>query len=218
MISNIESKYMSDISQKDLEDIKLRVDRVNSLLKVSANTWIEVGKEFVSAKSAFGNHAYERFVNDAGFTHPVANKLVCIGKSNVFRSEGAKQFVGFIDGWTTLYEVTKLSPNRVQDLWDFLEQNPGRRLSRNVIRKVAQGSPIDDRSIVLGVIEVLESKVDGMTPRQVALVKSKLDEIHRLIDNAAPGIKFAQRKQGMKLLANFPTANQTTQLVKSAAA
>jgi hypothetical protein len=208
---------MTKLSEIEVKDIESRVQRISDLVTTAAHAWIDVGLEFASAKEALTTHAFERFLNDAGFTRAVADKLVCIGKCASLRSERAKQFVGFIDGWTTLYEVTKLSPNRVNDLWDILEKNPNQRLSRAVIRNVAQGTYPDDRSIVLGVIEIVESKLDRLTPAQIATVKSGLMEIQRLVDQTTVDVKFSERKQSVKLLDNACKANQTVQIVKTAA-
>lgn len=205
------------LSKVDLDKIVDYVARVRALVKTAANAWIDVGVAFADAKKDLRKLAYERFVNDAGFTQAVADKLVCIGKCTALRSERAKKFIGFIDGWTTLYEVTKLDPVQVDHLWEAFEQDPNLRLSRAVVQNIAQGTPIQDRVIVLGLVEVSESKLKGMTPSQIALVKSRLDEIHRLIDNAPAGIKFAERKQNIKLLANVQAANQTMQIVNTAA-
>ncbi|MBL8883576.1 MAG: hypothetical protein JNL45_11050 [Hyphomicrobium sp.] len=207
----------TNISSSEQRDVQERVERVTSLVKDSAVAWIQIGVEFADAKDGLSVLAFDRFLNDSGFTRAVGDKLVCIGKCTALRSERAKQFVGFIDGWTTLYEVTKLGPVQVDRLWDALEQDANLRLSRAVVQNIARGSPLQDRIIVLGLVEVSESKLKGMTSSQIALVKSRLDEIHRLIDNAPAGIKFAERKQNIKLLANVQAANQTMQIVNTAA-
>src|SRR5262245_8199755 len=99
---------------EELNDVKARVDRVSAHLVRSTTAWLDVAREFADAKTSLKQHAFERFVNDAGFTKPVADKLIKIGQCKQLYANEARDMVGCIDGWTTLYEVSKLSEKRIE--------------------------------------------------------------------------------------------------------
>lgn len=208
---------MTIFTDAEIEDVKTRVERVTSLVRNASQNWIDVGNEFANAKAFLNIHVFERFINDAGFTTSVADKLVCIGKCSALRQESAKPFIACIDGWTTLYEVTKLDESQLKDLWSQLEQNPHQRLSRAVIQSVARGSTVGDRSIILGVIEVTANDLDGMTAAQIADLRSRLENVQRVVDAATAGVKFAQRKNAIKLLDDAANANGVPELIQTAA-
>jgi hypothetical protein len=67
-----------------LADISDRVMRVQSYLKQSTDAWLSIASEFSTAKQLFKTIVYERFVNDAGFTKSVADKLLMIGNQKIF--------------------------------------------------------------------------------------------------------------------------------------
>ena len=188
------------ISKGELAEVKKRVTRVQSLLRKSAALWLDVAKEFVEAKSSLKQRAYERFVSDVGFTIGVANKLIGIGKCKRLYQAEAAQFIGFVEGWSTLYEVSKLEDHEIDQLWNELATDSKLRLSRAVVQSVASGHSAADKNLVYVTIDGQESAVSSLTPKQIQDFEGILDELKHMGGGSGSVFRVHVGKEAIKKL------------------
>ena len=205
--------YENGLTLVESADVRERVKRIVALLKRSAAVWLEIAKEFCDAKVHLSQEGFEQFGLDAGFTKAVADKLVGIGKCERLYRSDSQEFTCFVDGWSTLYEVSKLADSEIDILWQTIRSKPSIKLSRTVVQNVAKGAPAEDKTILFATIEAQKSKFDALSPDQVAFFASKLNEIHSLFYNIPHAFTLSQRHDGLKLLRSAPQANNAPQLL-----
>lgn len=205
------------LSAAVIADIQERVKRVTALLKRSAAIWLEIGEEFGTAKRQLKPLAYERFINDTGITKSVADKLVAIGRCRRLYAQDSEPFIASIEGWSPLYEISKLKESQIDSLWETLGSNPSIRLTREVVQNIANGNTVDDKVIVFASIEAQKSKLDRLTPLQAKEFSVKLDEINVIFGNTPKAFVWKKRDASIKLLSDIQTSNSTPQMVKTAA-
>jgi hypothetical protein len=207
----------SELDFTEIQDIESRVTRVKKMLNNSSVIWLQIAKEFVEAKVKLRQLGYERFVNDSGFTKSVADKLICIGKCKRLYDDQAKEIVGVIDGWTTLYEVTKLNDSQIDDLFAELRKKKSLRLSRSVVFNIANGNAATDKMLVFVTIGAQESLLGNLTDTQIDEFRAKLDELRTMFNKTPKAIVFKQRKDALKLLSDVSKSNNSATVVQTAA-
>ena len=149
---------------------------------------------------------------EAGFTKAVADKLLGIGNCEFLYKQEADEFIGFVDGWSTLYEISKLPYERITLLWKALRDDPSLKVSRSLVKNFAENKPLGEKVILYATIEAEKSKFDKLQPQQVAAFASKLKEIHGIFNGVPGAFTFHQRHEGVKLLWNVPQSNNSPQL------
>ncbi len=199
-MSKNETSANSNLTETDLADIEGRVKAVRVLLSRSANAWLDIASLFKEAKSQLSQHAFERFINDSGFTKSVADKLIIVGKCNALYRESVRELVGFIDGWATLYEVAKLKSDQMDRLWDELRRDPSLRLSRTLVQNIADGNDPNDKRVVFIKVEAQKSKLVALTETQVIDFKKKLQEMKQLFSGVAKTFVVKESAEAVNLL------------------
>jgi hypothetical protein len=201
------SNNSNTLSAEVLQEIQTRVDRVNGYLKQSTSVWLSVAREFFVANQALSQHAYERFINDTGFTKSVADKLVLVGKKKCLYAEDKLAFISTVDGWTTLYELTKLEDKKIDQLIDDVKSGSVKRITRDLVANVVNNRPIDDKTLVLATIEMSSSVLQTITVAQSKLIASKLAEIDSVLSAASKIVAYRKRDTKLSEVAEAATAN-----------
>lgn len=215
-------KKTIELSQKELSDIKTRVERVSALVKRSATVWLDVAKEFTDAKAKLKQHAYEKFVNDTGFTKAVADKLLSVGKCKRLYAEELQQVVEQTDGWSTLYELSKLERDKKLDqVIDHVRQNPSMNVTRSVVHSIATGNSPTARDLVLVRIVVPKSAFEQMGSADKSTVINALHSCRATLQERAPScVEFVpvEKSVALALGGNSPQPTPPTRPSSPAAA
>jgi hypothetical protein len=82
----------SEITEADLLYISDRAKRVRELVTKSGEVWLEIASEFAAARERLSKLAFERFINEAGFTNSVALRLVTIGNTTLRKESSVGPF------------------------------------------------------------------------------------------------------------------------------
>jgi hypothetical protein len=194
------------LTPNELKDIAERVRKVKSLVRKSADAWLEAAKEVATAKGDLTRLAFERFCTDAGFTKSVADKLIRIGKCDRLYQREAGKHIGAIDGWSTLYEVSKLEDHQITELWDKLESKPSLPLSRSVVQEL-RGSPGGNRTLVFLTIEGQEGNIDRLTRTQIEDFEELLWELKGIFRNLPTAFVMREHKPAIEELAKRSIAD-----------
>lgn len=158
------------LSAEVLQDVQMRVDRVRGFLKQSTTAWLSIAREFATAKDLLSQFAYERFVNDVGFTKSVADKLIVVGKKKSLFEQPKLDFIAGTDSWTVLYELSKLEDKQIEQVIDLLKSEASKRLTRELIYNIANNRPSDEKVIVLASIEMSSTKLKTITRAQSSMI------------------------------------------------
>lgn len=202
---------------KVLTDIAERVARVQSHLQTSSDSWLAVAKEFASAKKKLSTKAYQHFALEAGFTTNVAEKLKKIGSQTIFYDPQVKKYLASADGWTVLYELSKLDQSKIKAVIDLLKTG-SKKLTRDLIQNIANNRSLDEKTIVLASLEVTSSKLASLTQQQYDDVNRKIAEIEQIISAKSTVVAFRKRNRSLQSLAEKAEANNTASIVSTKSA
>lgn len=164
------------LSPDVLNDIELRVSRVRVCLRTSTTAWLGVAREFADAKACLEQIGFERFANDVGVTKAISDKLVVIGRKQVLFDENIIGHISTADGWTVLYELTKLDDKKVETLVSLLKSDSSLRLTRDLIHNLANNRPLNEKAIVLASVEIDSSRLKTVTTVQSDLITATRDK------------------------------------------
>jgi len=179
------------LSANDLADVKARVERVVALVKRSATAWLEVAREFANAKDALKQHVYERFVNDAGFTKAVADKLISVGKCKPLFGDKLQGIVTRTDGWSTLYELTKLQQsNKLDGVAKYVSENPTTNVTRSVVQNIASEKAPTEKTLLLAKIVAQESAWNALSASDQKNVNLALSQVGALMTTVPSCVQF----------------------------
>jgi len=133
------------LTPAELEDINSRVERVRGYLKQSTSAWLAVAHEIAAAKKNTKTLAFEKFINEAGITKSVADKLLIVGKCNSLYAERNLATVSTAEGWTVLYALATLETKQLQDLLQTIATDSKTKLTREVIFNFVNKKPLDSK-------------------------------------------------------------------------
>jgi hypothetical protein len=207
----------SPLSHTDLNDIKSRVDRVRSYLKQSTSAWLSIGIEFNNAKTKLHQLAFEKFVIECGFTTSVADKLVKIGACAILHTEEKLPLVSCAEGWTVLYELTKLAPKQINNLLEVVANDNEKKLTRELIYNFANNKPLDAKRIVVASIELDEAKLKSMSFEQFNEVQKRINALKSEIDRINAGFIVKSRDKTVTKISDRALANSNAMIVSTAA-
>ena len=107
-----------------INDPESRAARVSLLLKTSATVWLEIAKEVYDAKLSLSSDDFSVFLQKASLTTTIADKMPRIAKTADLYSDETKKHIQKFEGWSTLYEASKLKSNERNELIDTLNKKP----------------------------------------------------------------------------------------------
>lgn len=207
----------SNLSNIELNDIQLRVDRVRAYLKQSTSAWLSIATEFSSAKQKLKTLAFQKFVIDCGFTTSVADKLVKIGSCTVLHSEEKLPLVSSAEGWTVLYELSKLEQKQINNLLEVVANDNEKKITRELIYNFANNKPLDAKRLVVASIELDEDKLKSMSLEQFNYIQSRIDALKAEIDRINAGFVLKSRSKTVVKIADRARSNSNAMIVATAA-
>ena len=207
----------SNLSNIELNDIQLRVDRVRAYLKQSTSAWLSIATEFSSAKQKLKTLAFQKFVIDCGFTTSVADKLVKIGSCAVLHSEEKLPLVSSAEGWTVLYELSKLEQKQISNLLEVVANDNEKKITRELIYNFANNKPLDAKRLVVASIELDEDKLKSMSLEQFNCIQSCIDALKAEIDRINAGFVLKSRSKTVVKIADRARSNSNAMIVATAA-
>ena len=175
------------ISQQELSDIEQRANRVISLVKKSAEIWLQVATEVNDAKLKLSPIAFNQFLVRATLTPAIADKMPRIAQQLILYSENAQRHISKLEGWTTLYEVAKLPPKKISELMSTLDEQPDTVVTRAFIQQF-KTSTSSNSAPPVRVAEILisEDLLMRLDFDQFLKFRDSLDEIQRIVDRSYP--------------------------------
>lgn len=177
------------LTLKEAQDIDQRALKVSSLLKRSAQLWLEIATEVNDAKVSLCPISYNLFLNKAGLTNAIADKLLRIAKDTMLYSDIVKPHINKLEGWSTLYEVAKLSPKEKQSFFDTLNQEPETTVSRAFIQSFKASKPsLKSTELPIVQISIDKNNISRFSYDQFLNLKDKLDDIAHIVDKMSPAI------------------------------
>lgn len=207
----------SNLSNIELNDIQLRVDRVRAYLKQSTSAWLSIATEFSSAKQKLKTLAFQKFVIDCGFTTSVADKLVKIGSCALLHSEEKLPLVSSAEGWTVLYELSKLEQKQINNLLEVVANDNEKKITRELIYNFANNKPLDAKRLVVASIELDEDKLKSMSLEQFNYIQSRIDALKAEIDRINAGFVLKSRSKTVVKIADRARSNSNAMIVATAA-
>lgn len=200
----------ASLTKNEIADVKARVERVAALVKRSATAWLEVAKEFADAKAKLSQHAYERFVNDAGFTKAVADKLLTVGKCEKLHSDAYEPAISRTDGWSILYELTKLNEKqKLPSVLKYLSENPNARVTRSVVQNLVADKSATEKTLVLVKITVSESEFKNMLSDSKRVLFKTFSQMKLLLSDAPSCVQFVPVEESVSIALGGNTPQPT---------
>ena len=205
------------MSAAELSDIQDYVARVNDYLNRSTACWIKISAEFTQAKTKLKAHAFERFVNDCGFTHAVAAKMIKIGRSAFIQDESNLEKLVTIEGWTVLYELSKIDDQSIKHLLATTANDNKSKLTREMISNFVSGKPANAKQLTVASVEFDEAKLSVITAEQFKSVKQHIDALKLELSKINVGAVVKSRAKTFKRISESAKANSSSVLVQTAA-
>jgi hypothetical protein len=205
------------LSSIELNDIQRRVDRVHGFLKQSTSAWLSIASEFSTAKNKMKPLAFQKFVTDCGFTISVADKLVKIGSCAVLHTEEKLPLVSSAEGWTVLYELSKLEQKQINSLLEVVANDNEKKLTRELVHNFAKNKPLDAKRLVVASIEIDEGKLNSMSFDQFNEVNSRIKALKAEIDRINAGFMVMPRERTVIKIADRARSNSEAMIVATAA-
>ena len=175
------------ISELELSDIEQRANRVISLVKKSAEIWLQVATEVNDAKLKLSPIAFKQFLDRATLTPAIADKMPRIAQQMILYSENAQRHLSKLEGWTTLYEVAKLPPKKVAELISTLDEQPDIVVTRAFIQQFKTSTSSNSAPPVrVAEIMISEDLLMRLDFDQFLKFRESLDDIQRIVDRSYP--------------------------------
>ena len=192
------------LTNDELKDIEARAARVTSLLRKSANLWLTVAKEVQEAKQTLSPEAFQSFLQKTSLTTAVADKMPRIAKTADLYSDETKKHIQKFEGWSTLYEASKLKPDERKELIDTLNKKPELVVTRAFIqsfRKTSQSTKKSETVIVE--IKVSDDDISRFDYDNFSELKAQIDEIQRKIDRLSPAVSITVKDDKISKIENI---------------
>lgn len=178
-----ETLNRSALIRAEQEDAIARAVRVSCLLKKSATLWLEVAREVTEAKNTLSKSGFELFLEKASLSQSIADKMPRIAEASILYLDESKTHLEKLEGWTTLYEVSKLPEPNVREMYKELERNPDQALTRSFIQQFKPINPNAPKPpINVATITLSEDDLQRIDYNELDRFKSDLISIQRIID------------------------------------
>jgi uncharacterized small protein (DUF1192 family) len=147
----------------------------------------------------------------------VADKLVKIGSCAVLHSEEKLPLVSSAEGWTVLYELSKLEQKQINGLLEVVANDNEKKLTRELIYNFANNKPLDAKRLVVASIELDEDKLKSMSFEQFSEVNKRIDALKAEIDRINAGFVLKSRSKTVVKIADRSRSNSNAMIVSTAA-
>jgi hypothetical protein len=168
-----------------------RANAVAVLVRQSVASWLEIAKHVRDAKTDLNSQDFENFVELTGLTSAICDKLCCVAQSQKLYSDDLSRHSSRLEGWTNLYELSKLKNPELDDFVTMLDNDQTVPVTREFIRSFrAGGTPKAARAkqSVVARIVLLNEEVCRLDLVEFEKLKEIIEQITRVIDSAAPAI------------------------------
>ena len=194
---------MTTLDINEQKDAEIRASKLKVLLKKSANLWLEAATQVSDAKSNLGPNADSLFLTKAALTTAIADKLLRIAIQPVLYSDEMKPHISKLEGWSTLYEASKLKKQEMSNLLSALDKDKDLVLSRSVIQSFRSNNKIIAKAnMIVAQITINEDDIKRLGYDQYIKFKNDLSEIERIIDRSYPAIGLAIKEKKLEVLEN----------------
>jgi hypothetical protein len=186
---HIEQIQGTTLQSIELNEIDTRAERVCRLMQKAAQHWMEVAREVHDAKVVLSKDAFPLFLQKSQLTLSIANKLLTIAKTTILYEDESKPYLRKLEGWTTLYEVAKLPASEIRMIYDEVERDPTKMITRSFVQKFKSRSAAKNAYTPVAVIAVNEDDVQRLDYDEFQQVREHLNAVQRIIDQAHPALQ-----------------------------
>jgi hypothetical protein len=205
-----ENENAHAVTKEEVQDALKRASRVSRLLKRSAETWLEIAKEVNDAKNTLSKNAFDLFLQKSALTQSIADKMPRIAQASILYLDESKQHLEKLEGWTTLYEVAKLSEDEVREMYKKLQENPEQCLTRSFIQQFrTQTSTGQSTFIMIATITLTEDDLKRLDYDEYLSFRDSIDAVQRIIDRSITAAKISIHAKGFEKAEEI-ILNQTT--------
>jgi hypothetical protein len=199
-----------------ITDIEERASRVRSMVENSVSIWLEVALEVDDAKKHLSKSDFELFLRKSALSRPIADKLLSIAKANILYFAESQKYLDKLEGWTTLYEVAKLSANDIRDLFDSIDDNPEQALTRSYIAQF-KSKNIQQQDVVeiVATITLSTDRVQRLNRVEFQRFKKDLDEISQIISRSVRAAEISLKATKLKAFESLVLSPTSTVLPNS---
>lgn len=196
--------HPQSLELSELKDIEARAERVSALLRKSATLWLEIAREVFDAKKILSAEAFGIFLQKACLTPGIADKMPTIAKASELYSDEAKKHIQKLEGWSTLYEVAKLTSPEKQEYFKALDADPEIDVSRAFIQSFRKTkSQIHSQNIQIAQIRVSKADITRLDCDQFIEMKQKLDDIAHIFDRLSPVVSISINNNHLSEIENI---------------
>ena len=205
------------LTRNELDDIAVRVKSVQGFMKQSTAAWLSIAREIYKAKNNLKEHAFEKFIEDVRLTKTIAEKLTQVGKCNALYHKPDLDLITSVDGWTVLYELSKLDTKRLTSLFTKLRAGPTIKLTRKVVVDHASGKSSSGKCFVIASIEIDEKELKRLSDQQFKQVEKHVTELKYKINNGDTGFEMKERTKAIQEIEKRTAANSNSTITATAA-
>lgn len=178
-------RVSSVLSSAELNEIADRASRVRSLMQRSAAVWLSIAQEVNAAKRTLSKSAFDMFLQQSSLTQSIADKMPRIARASILYLDESKPHLEKLEGWTTLYEVSKLSDAETREMYSELSRNPDQPLTREFVAQFRQKkSRSQSRLLNIATVALSEDDISRLDYDEYLRFRDDLDAIQRIIDRS----------------------------------
>ena len=173
--------------------VESRVKIVTALIRQSVEAWLDIAKHVQSAKIELCPTDFAKFLELTSLTKAISDKLLRIAQCQRLYESEFQKHCNRLDGWTNLYEVSKLNNPEIDRFVEHIDQDAGVAVTSELIRSFSSSksskSP-SSSSYQLANIVMLHDELQRLDLVEFDRLKTLIDQIHRMIDAAAPALSI----------------------------
>ena len=173
--------------------VEERATAVSSLVRQSVSSWKEVAKHVKAAKAELSDEDYLDFVKLTGLTGPICDKLCRVAQSDNLYSDEMNKHSGRLEGWTNLYELSKLTNPELDEFVLTLDSDRTVPVTREFIQSFKAGAskPSSSRKqSVVAKIMFSHDEIGRLDLTEFEKLKDMMEQITRAIDAASPVVSI----------------------------
>lgn len=216
-VPTISTEPVIFVDENELNELSQRAERIRLLLRKSASLWLEIAREVNDARNALSKDGFKLFLEKSSLTPAVADKMPRIAKASILYLDESKEHLNKLEGWTTLYEVSKLDETEIREMYRELQENPEQCLTRSFIQQFKTRQTSSQRNILtIATITLSEDDVQRLDYTEYLRLRDDLDAIQRIVDRSivAAGMtlhaKSLEKVEAIILQQSDSDADETT--------
>lgn len=173
------------MSLHELNEIDATAKELGVLLRLSTQTWLEIARKVMVAKSLFSKDGFELFLKKSSLTRAIADKMPRIAQASILYLDESKEHLEKLEGWTTLYEVAKLPEADVREMYRELQKNPEQTLTRSFIQQFKTRQKSSQSNVLtIATITLSEDDIQRLDYDEYLKFRDALDAIQRIVDRS----------------------------------